>query len=175
VTGSGKSTLARRLGAALGLRVVELDAIRHATGWDSTPYDVMRERVTAVLEGAADGWVCEGNYRRVRDIPLSRADTVVWLRLPWRVSFSRLLRRGIGRAYSREPLYGPEGPRETWRKLFFSTDSILWWSTHHHRKTIASVERALADVPHTAKVIVLRTPAEVEALASRAEHDGNVQ
>ena len=34
-TGLPFSTLARRLGAMLGFRVVELDAIRHAGGWDS--------------------------------------------------------------------------------------------------------------------------------------------
>jgi adenylate kinase family enzyme len=171
VTGSGKSTLARRLGAALGVPVVELDAIRHARGWDSTPFDLMRERVTELLDGGREGWVCEGNYRRVRDIPLSRADTVLWLRLPWRVSFARLLRRTVVRGISGAPVYGPEGPRESLRKSFFDKDSILWWSIHHHRKSIASVQRALDEVEHGARVIVLCTPAEVEALASRAEND----
>ncbi|MBC8068435.1 MAG: hypothetical protein IAG13_08885 [Deltaproteobacteria bacterium] len=171
VTGSGKSTLARRLGAALGVPMVELDAIRHGKGWDTTPYDVMRDQVAAMLDAAEDGWICEGNYSRVRDIPLSRADTVVWLRLPWRVSFARLLRRTIGRALSDEPLYGPEGPRESLRKAFLSKESILWWSMSHHRKGIAGIERTLGEVRHAARVIVVRTAAEVEALVSLEERE----
>jgi adenylate kinase family enzyme len=46
VTGSGKTTLAQRLGETLGLGVVELDAIRHARGWDSTDWPEFREVLT---------------------------------------------------------------------------------------------------------------------------------
>lgn len=170
VTGSGKSTLARRLGEVLGLRVVEMDAIRHDGGWDTTPFDVMRERVAELLDNAADGWVCDGNYSSVRDVALSRADTVVWLRLPWRVAFARLFRRTLRHVWTGAPLYSPNGPRESWRTSFMSRKSILWWSVHHHRKGVRSIQRAVDDAPHEARVIVLRSPAEVDALLRAIEH-----
>jgi adenylate kinase family enzyme len=50
-TGSGKTTLAQQIGKALGLAVVDLDAIRHADGWDSTGWDDFREILTSRLEG----------------------------------------------------------------------------------------------------------------------------
>jgi adenylate kinase family enzyme len=72
-TGSGKTTVARRLGESLDLGVVELDAIRHANGWDSTGWDDFRAILTQRLDGFTDGWVCEGSYHQVMDIYLSRA------------------------------------------------------------------------------------------------------
>lgn len=130
VTGSGKTTLARALAERLHLSRIELDAIRHDGGWDATPWDEMRARTTAALAAASDGWVCEGNYRRVRDIPLAQCDTVIWIRLPWRTSFSRQLRRTLRRGIDQQPLYGLHGPRESLRTAFTSRDSILWWAIH---------------------------------------------
>lgn len=173
VTGSGKTTLAERLADRLGLVRIELDAIRHATGWDSTPFDVMRERIDEAIAAAPDGWVAEGNYRRVRDATLSRADTVIWIRLPWRASFLQLVRRSLARLVRREPLYTPAGPRESWRKTFLDRDSILWWAIHHHRKTMASIEQALRDAPPDATKLVLRSRAEVDALVEHRSNQGS--
>src|SRR5438132_1453996 len=86
-TGSGKTTLARKLSGLLDLPVIELDAIRHERGWDSTPWEEFLERVEAAMSRHVDGWVCEGNYSRIAEAILSKADTIVWLHLPWRVSF----------------------------------------------------------------------------------------
>jgi len=73
-TGSGKTTLARRLGETLGLPVMQLDSIRHERGWESVDWDEMRERMEAFVTEHAQGWISEGNYSRVRDVTLSRAD-----------------------------------------------------------------------------------------------------
>ncbi len=124
-TGSGKSTFARSLGDSLGLDVIELDAIRHARGWDSTDWDDFRDQLTAQLNRSATGWVCEGSYSQISATYLSRADTLVWLRLPWRISFWRLLKRTLRRSWTREPLYHEAGPRESWRLSFASKHSIL--------------------------------------------------
>jgi adenylate kinase family enzyme len=167
VTGSGKTTLARTLADRLQLARIELDAIRHHGAWDATPWDEMRARTTAALAAASEGWVCEGNYRRVRDIPLAQCDTIIWLRLPWRVSFTRLFARTLRRLVDRQPNYAPHGPRESWCTTFADRNSILWWAIHHHRKTIRGIEEAFDDAPRSATRIVLRTPAEVAALLER--------
>ena len=105
-TGSGKTTLARRLGETLGLGVIQMDAIRHARGFDSTPWDEFKEQLARLLDSYPQGWVCDGNYSRIRDVALSRADTIVWLHLPWRVSFWRLFRRTVSRARTQELMWG---------------------------------------------------------------------
>src|SRR4051812_47301605 len=134
-TGSGKTTLSRRLGSILGLPVIELDAIRHDGDWDATDWDEMRARLEALVARYTDGWVAEGNYSRVRDVTLSRADTLISLDLPWRTSFWRLLKRTLRRSWTKEPVYAAHGPRESWRNTF-SRRSILLWSitNHQHRK-----------------------------------------
>ncbi|HWC30291.1 MAG TPA: hypothetical protein VG845_09435, partial [Dehalococcoidia bacterium] len=139
MTGSGKTTLARRLGGHLDLAVVELDAIRHARGWDSTGWDEFAAILERRLDGAPQGWVSDGSYSHIMHIYLSRADTLIWLHLPWRVSFWRLFKRSVTRAWTREPVYDEEGPRESWRLLFFDQKSILWWSISQHRAGVRAV------------------------------------
>ncbi len=78
-SGSGKSTVARQTGAALGLPVVELDALYHQPNWVPTPEDEFRAKVANVLDNHTSGWVCDGNYGMVRDLVLARADAVVRL------------------------------------------------------------------------------------------------
>ena len=165
-TGAGKTTLSRRLAAALGLTAIEMDALMHRPNWEPTPPDEFREKVRTALAAAPDGWVCDGNYSRVRDITLEHADTVIWLHLPWRISFGRLLVRTVSRAWSRELLWGTN--RESWRQSFASRNSILWWSISHHRAHERSVRATLAGLPPHVRVHELHTPREVEALLATA-------
>ena len=103
-SGSGKTTLSRRLGAALGVSHVELDAIFHQPGWTELSTDEFRQRVATEL-GSEDGWVIDGNYGAVCDLVWAEADTVVWLDLPKRTVMRRLIQRTIRRAVTREELW----------------------------------------------------------------------
>ena len=75
----------------------------------------------------------DGNYSAVRDIVQPRADTLVWLDLPFAVVLARTIRRSVGRAISREPIW--HGNVERWRNLL-GRDSLAWWviSTHRSRR-----------------------------------------
>ena len=92
-TGSGKTTLGHILGQQLGLPVVELDAIYWLPNWQVKPFEQFRTDVQAALEACPQGWICVGNYRHIQDLVLPQADTVLWLRLPFRVSFWRLFKQ----------------------------------------------------------------------------------
>ena len=168
-TGSGKTTLSRRLGSILGLPVIELDAIRHDGDWDATDWDDMRDRVEALVTSYAGGWVSEGNYSRVRDVTLSRADTLITLDLPWRTSFWRLLKRTLRRARTGEPLYAAHGPRESWRGTFASRKSILLWSITNHRRRLRTTQSAIDDRPAGALVYRAKSSADVAAIVRAAE------
>jgi adenylate kinase family enzyme len=170
VTGSGKTTVSRRLGALLDLPVIELDALFWRPRWEETPREEFRAKVVDALERSVDGWVVDGNYSSVRDAVLPRAATVVWLRLPWRVTFWRLLLRTLGRAWTREPLWGTN--HESLRQTFLSRNSILWWSIKHHRAHRRNVLKGLRTVSHSARVVTLRSQGDVDrflaALAAAA-------
>jgi adenylate kinase family enzyme len=163
-TGSGKTTLAFELGRRLGLGVVDLDAIRHANGWDSTPWDEFRAVLTKRLDSHPEGWITAGSYSAIMDVYLPRADTLIWLRLPWRVSFWRLLKRTISRARSQEEYYPGSPARESWRLSFFSRRSILLWSVTHHHTYARNFRARIAALPSGVLVYELKTLRQVEAL-----------
>ena len=111
-SGNGKTTLGRALALRLDVPFVELDSLVHGPGWAETPDDELRALVEPIL--GSDGWVIDGTYwRKIGRIVLDAADTVVWLDLPLRVWFLRLLRRTGRRWVGREPLWNNN--RETLR------------------------------------------------------------
>jgi len=162
-SGSGKTTLSQRLGAILGVGVVELDAIRHARGWDSTDWPEFRAVLSEHLDSMPDGWVVDGSYSAIMDVYLSRIDTMVWLHLPFRTSFWRLLKRTIPRSIKQTRLYTPTGPHESIRQTFFSKESILWWLISSYRGSGEKRRARIAALPPQVRVYELRSPREVEA------------
>ncbi len=129
---TGKTTLSRALAARLEVACVELDALHHGPNWTEAPAEVLRERVDAALAAAPDGWVADGTYyAKLGPSVLARADTVVWLDLPFRIALRRVLWRTLRRGIARTELWN--GNRETLR-LAFTRQSIVWWVVRSHRR-----------------------------------------
>jgi adenylate kinase family enzyme len=160
-TGSGKSTLAGQISQRVGIPHIELDAIFWKPGWVESPLEEFRADVSAALGRCPDGWVIDGNYSRVRDLTLPMAETVVWLRPPFRVAFWRLLNRTIARCLDGKIICGTN--RETWRQAFFSRDSLLLYQITHWRYHFKHTIEGLEKTPHHAEVIELRSQKEVDA------------
>jgi adenylate kinase family enzyme len=154
-SGNGKTTLGRELARRLDVPFVEVDALVHGPNWVEATDEDLRERLLPVLD--ADGWVVDGTYRRkLGDLVLERADTIVWLDLPLRVWLPRLLRRTVRRLRRREVLWN--GNQEAWRTAFWGRESLFGFALrmHFERRRRYPVELA----PFT--VVRLRTPREVE-------------
>jgi adenylate kinase family enzyme len=171
VTGSGKTTLARRLSEALGLPRIELDAIFWQPNWVETPDEEFRTKVLAAVRDGRDGWVLDGSYSRISDIYLAEADTLLWIHLPWRVSFWRLFQRTVSRAWTKQPLYYEGGPQESWRLSFFDRKSILWWSISKHRSSTRARRERFAGLPDHLRRYELRSAREVEAVVALARKE----
>ncbi len=132
VSGSGKTTFAQKLATQLDIPHVEMDALFWEPNWTEAPTAVFLDRVERAL--ATPSWVVEGNYGIARDSTWRKAEVIIWLDYPFHVIFGRALYRTLRRALTREQLWS--GNRESFRKSFFSKDSILiWvWQTYPRRK-----------------------------------------
>lgn len=154
-SGNGKTTLGRALAARLGVPFVEVDALVHGPGWAEVSDDELRARLEPVL--AAEGWVVDGVYqRKIGDLVLRSADTVVWLDLPIRVWLPRLARRTVRRIRGEETLWNDN--RESLRSALWGRESLFAWAFRSHYRRRRDWPRELAEY----NVVRLRTPAEVE-------------
>ncbi len=154
-TGSGKTTFARALAAKLGVPHIELDALFWQPHWVESSADELRARVEPDL--AHDGWVVDGNYSgKLGTLVLDHADEIVWLDLPLRTTWPRLLRRTVRRLCTREVICGAN--RESFRQAFLSRESILLYSLRTYRRTRVS----RAEWTGGYRVVRLRSTREVE-------------
>ncbi|MFG7942235.1 P-loop NTPase family protein [Streptomyces cacaoi] len=140
VTGAGKSTLARAVSGRLALPYHELDALYfNGPGWAVN--GELAEDVARLAAGPR--WIVDSlGYPEVRDLLWDRADTVLWLDYPRRVTMPRVLRRSVRRTVTREVLFG--GNRETW-KAWLSREHPAWWSWSQHATRRREVEQRLRD------------------------------
>jgi adenylate kinase family enzyme len=134
-SGSGKTTFARQLARKLQLPHVELDALCWDPDWTYVDDTTFLRRVDAATR--ADAWVADGNYTRAKEILLVRADTVVWLDVPFGICLARLLRRTAQTLVTREPLWS--GNRDSWRRQL-SRDSLVWWLIRSYRRRRKELE-----------------------------------
>ncbi|MFN8374008.1 MAG: AAA family ATPase [Anaerolineae bacterium] len=158
-TGTGKTTLAQQLAAKLHVRHIELDALHWEPNWQEAPTDVFIARLQDALSG--ETWIVDGNYSKARHVVWTRADTLIWLDYPLRVSLWRLFRRSLWRVFSRAELWN--GNYETFRAQFLSRDSLFVWAWRFHkvRRAEYPILFKLPDYAHL-KVIRLQSPKETE-------------
>ncbi|TRW43906.1 AAA family ATPase [Georgenia yuyongxinii] len=147
VSGAGKTTLARRIGRALAVPHVEIDALFHGPAWTPRPEflaDV--ERLTAT-----DGWVTEWLYDAARPLLLARADLMVWLDLPAAQTMAQVVTRTVRRRVRGEALWNGnrEGPLVT--VLRDPEHVVRWaWTTRHRLRDLPATvgaARATAGLP----------------------------
>ena len=161
-SGSGKTTVAREIASRLGVPYLELDAVRHAEDWDSTP-DPEFQRIICEF-ASQDHWVVDGNYTShgTREVVWPRADTIVWTDLPRNVVVRRVIGRTVKRVLTREELWG--GVREPFTNLY-SLDPyqniVVWaWTRFDHVR--GKYETAMTDGSWDhAEVFRLRSSADV--------------
>ena len=157
-SGSGKTTLAARLAKAIGATHVELDALFWEEGWREADVETFRERAASALRSRR--WVACGNYwSKLNDITWAQADTVVWLDLPFRTCYRRIVIRTLQRSLMRVQLWS--GNRETIGGLWQS-DSLLR-EIRARKQQFATRYAEATDDPQFAHVTVirLRSPREV--------------
>lgn len=160
-TGSGKTTLARRIGIALELPVTEMDALHHGPSW--TP----RPEFMADVErfSSADAWVSEWQYPEARELLADRADTLVWIDVPTRVSLTGMVRRTVTRRLRDEELWhgNKEAPLHT---VFTDPEHIVRWAWRTRNLLRELVPEVEATHPHLV-IVRLHTRSDVDRFVTR--------
>jgi energy-coupling factor transporter ATP-binding protein EcfA2 len=161
--GSGKSTLARCLARRLEVPATHLDDLHWLPGWVERPAAETAARIASVVERSR--WVIDGNYATFRDLHRDRVQLFVWLDLPLRTTFPRLLERGVLRSMRRESCCN--GNYESLRLTFLDRESLLLYALATHTKRHRELAAKLAGRPH----VRFRDPRQVRRwLATGGPH-----
>ncbi len=150
---------------------IELDALNWQPGWRdllrSDPDEFGRRVAIAI---AADGWVLDGNYDRVRDLVWRQATHLVWLDYQRPIIMYRVTRRTLVRAALGTELWA--GNRERWPHMLRPSHPIRWaWSTWHRRRR--EVEECITQHDYAHLVVLrLRRPSEARKLLSQLKEAG---
>jgi adenylate kinase family enzyme len=160
-SGNGKTTVGRALAERLGVPFVEMDALVHGPGWAEISDEGLRQLVEPIVAG--EGWVIDAAYRKkLGDLVLERADTIVWLDLPIHVWLARLVGRTLRRIRGKELLWNDN--KESFRTAFWGRESLVGFALRMHFERRRRYPVELAGYP----VIRLRTRAEVDRFLAGA-------
>lgn len=158
VTGSGKSSAARAFAARTGLPEYSADDdIGWLPGWQQRTAEEQRDIARGIA--AQERWVLDSAYGVWRDLMVPRAELVVGLDYPRWLSLTRLVRRSLRRALTREAVCN--GNHETVSRLF-ADDSIIRWHFRSFTRKRQVMRKLHAD-PGLPAVILFRRPRDLEA------------
>jgi adenylate kinase family enzyme len=158
-SGSGKTTLGRALARHIGVAFIETDALSHGPRWTEVADAELRQRLRAAVR--APGWVVDNGYpRKVGDLVLHEADTIVWLDLWLPICLWRVLRRSLRNLMLGQELWN--GNRQTFRRVFWGRDSLLVWTVRTHRRLRATIPDRVNGAPNEPWLVRLRTSGEVQ-------------
>lgn len=164
---SGKSTLSRRLASVLDVPYIEMDLLYHGPNWTEPTPSVFREKIKRAISGPR--WVLDGNYHsKTCDTKWSRATMIIWVDVPFGVNMLRATRRAIQRSWTRQELWPGTGNCETFRRTFFSSDSMILWTAMSFRRLRKRYRAVESDPPTGVKFVRLKTNMEVERFVELA-------
>lgn len=150
--GAGKSTFCRALGEALGLPVIHLDELYWHPGWVRTPDDEWAaQQLTMSLEPT---WIIDGNHGSTLDIRFSRADTVIFLDFPRRVTVRGIVMRQLRNGRAETQAAGCPNKLDS---------DFVQWVWKYPRESRPKVYSALQRHPHL-QVIVVRSRKHLPAV-----------
>lgn len=115
--GSGKTRLARQLAQYLSYPVYSLDSIVWQSGWIPTPREKKEKMITELTR--KECWVIDGVSYSVQE----KADTVIFLDIPRRISFWRVCKRNWRYFFRSRPDLPPNCPE--WR-IIPTLCKLIW-------------------------------------------------
>jgi adenylate kinase family enzyme len=152
-SGSGKSTLCERVGRRLNLPIIHLDRYYWNPGWLETEHDEWKQKVRHLISG--DSWVMDGNYTSTLVMRSGRADTIIFIDIPRRLSYLRVLLRFLRYRGNSRPDLAEDCPEKIDR-------DFLEWIWHYPSTRRPAILRFLKRLESSKNIIVLKGQHEIE-------------
>lgn len=169
-SGSGKSTVSKRLSKILNVPYIEMDKIFWGPNWYWPSDDEFFGKLKNSLQ--TERWVLDGNYTRTIPIKWESVDTVIWLDYPFLTTLIRALKRTFRRSLTQEELWQGTGNRESFKKSFFSKESIILWTIKTHGQVRKKYEGYIKDPKFShINFIRLKNDLEVEVFLANLNYD----
>jgi energy-coupling factor transporter ATP-binding protein EcfA2 len=152
-SGAGKSTLARDLGSILHIQVIHLDPYFWKPDWEERPKEERVSILHDLVRGAQ--WIIEGTYFTTSDMRLKEADTIIFLDMPLRLCFQRVIQRYMSYRKYRQPRPDlPDGCPDKLGTLYCLKILLFWFRGR------ITINRKLREAKN-AIIIRLHSPEEV--------------
>lgn len=149
-----------RLAQALAYPYIEMDKIFWEPNWKSSSDEKFLSNLKSALN--QEKWVLDGNYNQTVPIKWEKVDLIIWLDYSFPRTLTQAIKRAIFRSFTKKELWEGTGNRESFRKNFFSKDSIIWWTITTHKKNRLKYESYLAD-PQFSHLNFIRLKSHAEA------------
>ena len=157
----GKSTLARAIAQQRGHTYIELDAILWLPNWVKRERGEFVKKVEESLIAAGESWIVDGNcLTALADKVLVKSDTVIFINMPWRIMFWRILKRSFMRAVDRRKICGEN--RENLKLTFMSRNSLLLWHIQQRHDYAKRGELIRRLKPSAIPMLEISTPQELD-------------
>ena len=166
-SGSGKSHFSRRLADKLDIPYIEMDAVFWLPNWNHLSTDDFLSELKTLMEQKA--WVLDGNQSKTNELKWQYVDTIVWLDFGFFRTFKQILTRSFKRAYSQEEIWAGTGNRESFRRNFFSSDSVVLWMLQNYWKTKRKYTKLFAsNLANSVRLVRIKSPQQAEMFLNNA-------
>lgn len=157
--GAGKSTVARRLSHELGLPLLHLDKVWHATDYSEDARQQFEQTVEDFMT-SQDNWLIDGNYANRLPQRLAQADVVIWLDFPrWLCCYRVIKRSLLTRLFRAKRPDMAEQFKERFDREYLDFLQFVW---SFQKTTTPKIEQALAHF--SGRVYRYHQPVELAAL-----------
>lgn len=165
-SGSGKTTFSRQLAAILGYPYLEMDLIYWKPQWQEPSDDEFFAALRHKL--VQPTWVLDGNYNRTAATKWKDVDTIIWIDYSFSRTLYQAITRAIKRTLSGKELWPETGNKESFRKSFMSSDSIILWTIKTYSKNRDRYLAIMNDKRYQhINFIQIRSPSEAHQFLER--------
>lgn len=162
-SGSGKSTFSKRLSSVLKIPCIEMDAVFWGPDWSYPSDEEFFRKIENLLD--QECWILDGNYTRTTPIKWKRVQTVIWIDYSFPRTIFQSVKRATKRAFTKNEIWPGTGNRETFRKSFFSKESIILWSLKNYGKIKTRYRKTFSDSHYShIQFIRISSPSDADEL-----------